>query len=103
MEIEKDRTRVTMVEEDRMSAMEAAVTVDGVSIGDVIVNAEMIVEEAANVTISSVAQGLVPMISTGDQVEESPVKVTKTAVFFFNIFLLCSFIYCIIFYYHIIK
>ena len=60
-----------MVEEDRMSVMEAAVTVDGVSIGDVIINAEMIVEEAANVTISSVAHGLVPTISTGDQVEES--------------------------------
>jgi hypothetical protein len=81
MEVEKDRTH--MVEEDRMSIMEAAVTVDGVSIGDVIVNVEMIVEEAANVTISSVAQGLVPTISTGDQVEESPVKVTKTTVFFF--------------------
>jgi hypothetical protein len=60
MEVEKVRTR--MVEEDRMSVMEAAVTVDGVSIGDVIVNAEMVVEEAANVTISSVAQGLVPTI-----------------------------------------
>ena len=82
MEIEKDRTRVTMVEEDRMSAMETVVTVDGVSIRDVIVNAEMIVEEAANVTISFVAQGLVPTISTGDQVEELPVKVTKTALFF---------------------
>jgi hypothetical protein len=62
MEVEKDMTRVTMVEEDRMSAMEVVVTVDGVSIGDVIVDTETIVEEADNVAISSVARGLVPAI-----------------------------------------